>query len=240
MAWEGKRGAGKIGSDKNITPQEESVQELYRLLDEQFPAWKTEIVGDLDDPENIRTTASVLDSMLHAHGDPPYINLMSKEDLSKTIASRWRGEPTASYMPGQWFNPLSYLLPYSLGGGTSGNINAATLHHVISEISHDIQDKDPDWQKSVTQYNWLPYLTGSQYETEGTLEHEAHSLIEPLLYDLLLKQRTEWEDEGGKYRKTSRAHWLDLFNTPLIKDGKTRTKRLPVAASSTHDVGKLY
>ena len=34
------------------------------------------VSGDFDDPDNVRNPLQVLDSMIHAHGDVPYLNFV--------------------------------------------------------------------------------------------------------------------------------------------------------------------
>jgi len=190
-----------------------SVEELQRLLSEQIPGWDTQRIGDLDDPDNIRTPATVLDSLLHAHGDPAELNILSQEELAplmypfdkprahynSPVKHKWTVNPSdAEYKSDVWwkstFNPLGYL-GEKVKGGQTGRIYGSTLYDLIEELAHDLQFKDPQYKASKTGHaDYVdagdPTYSDVPYKTEGTLEWEAHSDIAPSLWNLLRKIKT--------------------------------------------------
>jgi hypothetical protein len=190
-----------------------SVEELQEILSQTIPGWNTHRIGDLDDPENVRTPATVLDSLLHAYGEPPELNILSQEELAplmypfdkprahyySPVKHQWTVNPLeAEYEPDVWwkstFNPIGYL-GEKVRGGQTGRIYASTLHDIIEEITHDVQYKDPQYKAArgeQDKYVDAGDATHSHvpYETPGTLEYEAHSSIGPLLWNLLTRMKT--------------------------------------------------
>tara|TARA_R110002012_G_C11437394_1_gene590145 strand:- start:45 stop:743 length:699 start_codon:yes stop_codon:yes gene_type:complete len=229
-----------------------SVEELQSLLKEIVPGWGTQRIGDLDDPENVRTPATVLDSLLHAYGEAPTLNIMSEEKL-QSLDPRWSEgwEPRASYS----HNNTIY------GPNHKGQINAYNLKGLIQELAHDIQYRDPQYKAARGEYD--KYVGGSDamdYDTEGALEHEAHSVIEPTFWDLLTKMYTLNKDSTigslgsdkyphsalyeygeGKYGwPIGDYEYHEIKNEEeLIKDGQNQSQTIR-PTSSVHDVGKVY
>jgi hypothetical protein len=238
-----------------------SVEKLQSLLKETVPGWDTQRIGDLDDPENLRTPATVLDSLLHAHGKPTELNIMSEEELAPLMypfdsprafydipKRTWTINPyDAEYKSDVWwkstFNPIGYLAQEIRGvGGEEGIINASTLHSLIEELAHDIQFKDPQYKASKTGHaDYVdagdPVYLHIPYEAPGALEHEAHSVIAPSLWNLLRKIKTSdkeligYGDFGSnKYPHTSLSDYGEGKYTwpiekykykPLIEDDPT-------------------
>ena len=213
-----------------------SVEKLQSLLKETVPGWSTQRIGDLDDPENVRTPATVLDSLLHAYRDPSEYNIVSKEQL-QSLDEGW----AEGWEPRAFYNSI-------------GQINAYNLSGLIAELAHDIQYKDPKYKAARGEEDKYVGggIGGQDYEIEGALEYEAHSIIEPILRGLLTKMSTLdketigfgsdkypypalIEDIEGKY------HWpIGLYQyKPLIKDEQNQSQTIR-PTSSVHDVGKLY
>ena len=124
-------------------------------------------------------------------------------------------KPTSLNPLNDFFNPLGYLKKVISGKNPkTGEINAYNLRGIIAELAHDIQFKDPEWKKSSSEYDSSPYLTGTQYTTEGTMEHEAHSIIEPILLKLMLKPI--WDEH---------PFYEEKYHQELIKDKPISTKQ---------------
>ena len=266
-----------------------SIDELQKLLSYAIPGWNTQRIGNLDDPENLRTPATVLDSLLHSYGDPAQLNILSPNELAPLQypfdyprafytppkKQRWTINPyDAEYKSDVWwkstFNPIGYIAEKMKGVDGQGTIHASTLHGVIEELAHDIQFKDPQYKASKTGHaDYVdagdPLYSSAPYETEGALEHEAHSVISPKLWDLLIKMKTlnrdstigsifdlgtnkypyhalyEYEDGTyglpiEQYKRNPLHHHFAKLRT---KDGQNQSQTIQ-PTSSVHDVGKVH
>ncbi len=241
-----------------------TVEELQEILSQTIPEWDTRRIGDLDDPDNIRTPATVLDSLLHAYGDPAELNILSQKELAplmypfdsprahykSPVKHQWTVNPSdAEYKSDVWwkstFNPLGYL-GEKVRGGETGRIYASTLHDIIEELAHDIQYKDPQYKAARGEkhkyvdagdatYSNVPYVT------KGTLENEAHGDISPLFWKLLSNISSEKGMPLNENVTATKWRWNieDYKYNPLIKDGQNQSQTIR-PASPVHDVGKVY
>ena len=128
------------------------------------------------------------------------------------------------------YNPLSgiQVAPSYKHGSVGSKYLPELAHHVqiggqpISETLGQIGEQIPYWGKGL--YDMLS--TGSahgtrfeeSYGAEGTLEHQAHSVIEPSLWDYVNKgSMTRFVDKGGNYMENMRSY-NNRPNTPEFMD----------------------
>ena len=183
---------------------EESINLLQSLLAAQIPGWtathkdflgttKDMILGDLADPENVRNQATVLDSLLYeaTGGHPPYIQLFKEDEWydyvdrkSKGRSRKWWGAEARTGKKTLYSDPSE---------ATPDTLRGRSLRDIIAEIPHSLQFRDPNWLKSREDYWWGDNGRSfgkdwkKKYTTPGAYEHEAHSIIQPLIENLFFK-----------------------------------------------------
>lgn len=65
--------------------------------------------------------------------------------------------------------------------------NITDINDFIAELSHMVQfSSDPNWVSKERKYNNQQEYDATEYDREGSLEYDAHSIIEPLLMEYIL------------------------------------------------------
>ena len=260
-----------------------SIEDLHKLLDERLPGYSTREIGDLEHPDRLlrgpRTQKTVLDSMLHAYGDPPTINIMSDKELAKENRRRGTdyGPWKYSNSDREYYNPRAFYIrnkgsDFLKGYKGPGEIYTSDYGGLIAELAHDKQFRDSKYKASKGGKGWSKGYTpfeehDDSYEIEGSYEHEAHSGIEPKLWDLLTKVVSRekmvrgdtlpfWINPAQEYPryyddKSDNPHYKEMrlaiephADYPLIGDhynhAKDGPRRLNPVHTSSINVNKAY
>lgn len=169
------------------------------------------ISGDFDDPDNVRNPLQVLDSMIHAHGDVPYLNFVENWQLYDMF---WDPYTITSDAP--HYKPLAEIEEWSELGydptnwvdyfvdeindwyyGADAQVHVLKKHGlwgVVTEAAHFLQENDPRYAAGRGEYGEYlrpnEWINGDPYSTPGALEHEAHEVIDPKMWDLMIKSTT--------------------------------------------------
>jgi hypothetical protein len=181
---------------KLTNPQtvEESIDLLQSLLAKNIPSWtrgknyqkgyRTFREGFFD-----KSPADVLDSLLYeaTGGHPPYIQLFEEDEWRNYLARESEGG-TREWWPAEadTGKKTRHSDPSEV---TPDTLKIRNLSNLIAEIPHLLQYRDPNWLKPKEAYSWAFSSKDwkKKYTTPGEFEHEAHSIIEPLIKNLLSK-----------------------------------------------------
>ena len=104
---------------------------------------------------------------------------------------------------------------------SSKTIQADNTEDWVSEMAHHVQMKDNRLNKTIQwMKNDLPALAISeimlgnrsgQYHVPGTVEHEAHSIIEPKLLEEMKKSESKYKDNPYRKKKIDEFYGDDFF-----------------------------
>jgi len=190
-----------MANNKLTNPQtaEESIDLLQSLLAKNIPSWtrgKNYQKGYRTFREAFfdKSQADVLDSLLYeaTNNNPPYIRLFEEEEWKNYIENHPHWQYRESAKPSATATTSKESIFSDASESVPDTLNIRNLRHLIMEIPHILQFRDPNWLKSKKDYTWPSKKNWrKRYTTPGAWEHEAHSIIEPLIKNLLLEEIPE-------------------------------------------------
>ena len=214
-----------LNGNRPQTP-EESIDLLQSLLAKQIPGWADSYTSYGDSRD--KSQASILDSLLYeaTGGHPPYVQLFGEDEWDDYVRKqsgsghgvdpkgirKWWG---ASAMTGK---ETRHSDPSE---ATPDTLRIRNLGNLIAEIPHALQYRDPNWLKPKEDYSWAFSSKDweKKYTTPGEFEHEAHSIIQPLIEDRFFKEN---------YNRLIYAHRLkypENYRANLL-EGEQQLRRL--------------